>query len=275
VLAGPVLPREVTRVDHPIDYVWQYRGICAPQWTDIPGSMTIPLRAYTLIGAPQFKDGATGTQYNGPWVEVADYWFQWRSRLGMPAATEAGCVETHVKGFFGQNAGIPAAIEGMEYDAPSLGGDGGATHYFDRPAWDMGLSALLNGHDLGPYFNCTDNMGATTTMLAMMGVKNVRPIRLGPMTLRAIWGVGAPAYTTALWGSTHPHGFSYHHIVTRDDGEHVIDSCMQLDEDGNPDMVPGVPGWNTDRVWNGVNGYESLSASNSVTKTLQSLPGLQ
>jgi hypothetical protein len=92
------------------------------------------------------------------------------------------------------------------------------------------------------------------------------------MTLRSIWGIGSPGYTTDLWGGSH--GFSYHHIATRDDGLHVIDSCMQLDEDGNPSSVPGVPGWNHDRLWDGPGGYDDLSATNTVTKTLQALPGL-
>lgn len=273
VLSGPVLPNEVTRVDRAIEVVWQYRPTGTAAWTDIPGSTTIPLRFYTVIGEPQFKVGASGTQYAGPWVEVADYWYQWRSHLGIAMTTEAACVETHVKGFFGQNAGITTAIEGMVYDAYPLGGDGGDTWYHDHATWNMGLSALLNSHDNGVYFNCSDNMGATTTMLAMMGVRNVRAVKLGSMTLRAIWGIGSPDYTTNLWGSSH--SFSYHHIVTRDGGVHVIDSCMQLDEDGNPSATPGVPGWNNDRAWNGPNGYESLSASNPVTTTLQVLPGLQ
>jgi hypothetical protein len=115
-------------------------------------------------------------------------------------------------------------------------------------------------------------MGATTTMLSMLGISNVRPLRLGPMTLKAIWGIGSPAYTTALWGTSH--GFSYHHIVTRTDGVDVIDTCMQLDEDGTPTATPGIPGWNHDRLWAGPGGYNDLSAYNPVTKTLENLPGL-
>lgn len=270
IVSAPTLPNEVTRVDQSLECVWQYRATGAADWTNIPGSATIPQRYYTLIGEPLFKANASGTQYSGPWVEVADYWFQWRTKLGTPITTEAACVETHIKGFFGQNAGIATAIEGMKYDCGPLGGNGGSTWYLSA---DMGLSALLNNHDLGVYFNCSDNMGATTTMLSMMGVKNVRPVRLGSMDLRAIWGIGAPGYTLDLWGGGH--GFSYHHIVTRDDAIHVIDSCMQLDEDGNPNATPGVPGWNNDREWSGPNGYESLSASNPVTKSLETLPGLQ
>jgi hypothetical protein len=267
------LPTSVTRVDQPIEFVWQYRQTGATDWTDIPGSTTIPLRFYTLIGPPQFKSGAAGTQYAGPWVEVAEYWHQWGSSLGISMATEAACVEVHVKGFFGQNGGIPAAIEGMVYDAFPLGGDGGATHYHNFGTWDMRLSSLLNGHDDGVYFNCSDNMGATTTMLSMMGVQNVRPVRLGSMSLLAIWGIGAPGYTTDLWGGSH--GFSYHHVVTRDGATSIIDSCMQLDEDGNPNAVPGVPGWNNDRPWAGPSGYDSLSSSNAVTTSVETLPGLQ
>ena len=108
--------------------------------------------------------------------------------------------------------------------------------------YTMRLARLLNGHALGVYFNCSDNMGATTTMLSMMGIDNVQALRLGPMTLNAIWGIGAPAYTTDLWGPG-SNSFSYHHIVTRDAGTTVIDSCLQVDEDGTPGSTPGVPGW--------------------------------
>jgi hypothetical protein len=273
VLNGPPLPSEVTRVDHSIRFRWQYRASGAATWTDILGAVQVPLRFYTLIGEPRFKVGASGTQYAGPWVEVAEYWYQWSRNLGIALSTEAACVEAHVRGFFGQNGGIPTAIEGMLYDAYPLGGDGGATHYHDWPTWDMDLSALLNSHANGVYFNCSDNMGATTTMLSMMGVKNVRALHLGSMTLKAIWGIGAPGYTTSLWGGG-SHSFSYHHIVTRNGGVHAIDTCLQVDEDGNPSATPGVPGWNNDRAWSGPNGYESLAASNPVTRTLQALPGL-
>src|SRR5207244_7045421 len=136
------------------------------------------------------------------------------------------------------------------YDTPTLGGTHGESYYFGWYTRNMELSKLLNGHDGSVHFNCSDNMGATTTMLAMMGVKNVRPLYLGPMTLRAIWGIGAPEYTTHLWPDL-PHEFAYHHIVTRDGGAHVIDTCLQLDEDGDPNATPGIPGWNNDRSWSG------------------------
>ena len=96
-------------------------------------------------------------------------------------------------------------------------------------------------------------------------------LRLGKMYLRAIWGIGCPDYTLNLWGGG-SHGFSYHHIMTRDLGEHVSDACMWLDEDGNPDALPGTPGYNHDRPWLGPLGYDSLSSTNTVTKTLDPLP---
>jgi hypothetical protein len=267
------LPDEVTRIDRTVEFAWQYRADGTTAWIDIPGSTAIPLRFYTVVGEPQFKAGGEGTQYAGPWVEVAEYWYQWSRSLGASITDEAQCVQVHVKGFFGQNSGIPTAIEGMIYDAGPLGGNGGGTRYFNKLTQNMNLSRLLNNHDSGLYFNCSDNMGATSTMLAMMGVTNVRPVKLSRMHLRAIWGIGAPGYTTNLWGTGH--GFSYHHVVTRDDGVHLIDSCMQLDEDGDPDNAPGVPGWNADRPWSGADGYANLSASKPFTQVLELLPGLQ
>lgn len=273
VLSGPVLPDEVTRVDWPIEFVWQYRETGTAQWTDLKGVLTIPLRFYTLIGEPQFRAGAHGMQYAGPWVEVADNLYQWQVKLCKPINTEADCVEIHVKGFFGQNGGIPTPIEGVSYDTNG----GGATHYFNSVFSKMKLSRLLNGAANSIYVNCTDNMGATSTMLAMMGVKNVRPMMLGPMDLRSIWGIGLPDYTNHLWPNpTQAHRFQYHEIVTRDDGAHVIDTCLQVDEDSYPNAVPGIPGWNVERAWVGTNGYMNLSSSNAVNVvSIGTLPGFK
>jgi hypothetical protein len=273
VVNAPPLSSEVGRYALSVTYRWQYKATGAATWSNVEGSASTAHRIYTLLSTPKFKAGASGTQYAGPWVEVAEDFATWKAAIGVGTGSESGVVQTFVKGFFGQVPGIPTSIEGVIYDAYPLGGDGGATHYFGGFPEAMDLSALLNGHAKGVYINCTDNMGAATTMLSMLGVANVRPLRLGPMTLKAIWGIGSPAYTTALWGTAH--SFSYHHIVTRTDGVTVIDTCMQLDEDGNPAATPGFPGWNTDRLWAGPGGYNDLSAFNPVTKTLESLPGLQ
>ncbi len=269
---GDPLTAQVDRTEVTVTWTWEYAPAGGGAWTDVPGSFATTHRFYTLIGAPKFKAGASGTKYTGPWVEVADYLSSWKNTLGIDTSTEAGVVEAHVKGFVGQNGGIPTAIEGVVYDAYPLGGDGGATHYHSFGSWNMDLSALLNDHAKGIYVNCSDNMGATTTMLSMMGVENVRPVRLGPMTLNAIWGIGAPGYTLSLWGTAH--SFSYHHIVTRTDGFSVIDTCMQLDADGNPGALPGTPGWNVDRIWTGPTGYDDLSSTNTVSTSLENLPGL-
>lgn len=271
-LDGPDVPAAAGRSGLGIDWSWQYAPAGTGAWTDVPGAATTAHRVYSLIAAPKFKAGATGTQYTGPWVEMAEYFAYWKQKLGTDTTTEDGVVETFVKGYFGQNGGIPEAIEGVVYDTNVLGGDGGATHYFQTFGSNMDLSALLNAHAKGVYVNCTDCMGGTTTGISMLGVADVRPVRLGPMTLKAIWGIGAPDYTTALWGTAH--SFSYHHIVTRTDGFDVIDTCMQLDEDGSPGSTPGLPGWNADRLWGGIGGYDDLSSYNTVSKTLELLPGL-
>ncbi len=270
----PPLPSHVDREELVIEWRWQHKASADSVWLNVPGATAIPHRFYMLLGQPNFKANASGTQYAGPWVEVAEYLASWNDALGLDPTDALSFTELHVKGFFGQNGGIPTAIEGVIYDAYPLGGDGGATHYFMFGPWNMDLSALLNFHAKGVYVNCSDNMGATTTMLAMMGVDGMRPVRLGFMALKAIWGIGAPGYTTNLWGGGN-HSFSYHHIVTDDDAITVSDSCMQLDEDGDPDHVPGIPGWNHHRLWAGVGGYDDLAASNNVTKTLESLPGLR
>lgn len=267
------LPAEVGRTDLVATFRFEFRGTTEIDWQAIDGALAIPLRFYTLLGPPVFKTGATGTQYAGPWVEVAQYVTSWKDTLGLAITDQLGLTEVHVKGFFGQNGGIPTAIEGVRYDAFPLGGDGGATHYHNFDAWEMRLSRLLNNHANGVFVNCSDNMGATTTMLSMMGATNVRSLRLGSMDLRALWGIGAPGYTLDLWGGAH--SFSYHHIVTDDSAVTVSDSCLQLDEDGTPTALPSVPGWNVRRPWAGVMGYMNLAADNNVTKTVEALPGLR
>ena len=268
------LQSEVGRQDLALTLRWQYRLAGQSEWSAIPGSQTIPLRVYTLLGAPNFKAGATGTQYAGPWVEVAEYVASWKETLGLQCADQQGLTHVFVKGFFGQNGGIPTAIEGVVYDAGPLGGDGGATHYLSFGSWSMNLSRLLNNHALGRFVNCSDNMGAATTMLAMMGADNMRPVRLGFMDLRALWGIGAPGYTLNLWGGGN-HSFSYHHIVTDDAAVTVSDTCMQLDEDGTPTALPSTPGWNVRRPWAGAGGYKDLAADNNVSKSLETLPGVK
>lgn len=267
------LPAELLRVDLSLSVRYEYRAQGATDWLPIPGAQTLPWRVYTLLGPPVWTAGASGTRYKGPWVEVAEYVSSWGRTLGWPVTDDATLTEVFVHGFFGQNGGIATPIEDVVYDAYPLGGDGGATHYFNFGGWRMDLSHLLNDTAYGRYVNCSDNMGCTTTMLSMLGATDVRPLRLGSMQLRAIWGIGAPGYTTKLWGSSH--GFSYHHIVTHDDGDTVSDTCMQLDEDGDPDHVPGVPGWNDMRRWDGPNGYNALSSNNNVNRTVESLPGIQ
>ncbi len=267
------LPSHLSRSEVEIEWKWQTRSGESAPWSDILGSTKTTHRFYTLLGEPNFKANPNGTQYAGPWVEVCEYMTTWAQALGLFPADAATLTQTHVQGFFGQTSGIPAALEGVKYDAGPLGGDSGSNRYFSSSTWRINLSSWLNNHAGGPFVNCSDNMGATTTMLSMLGVDNVRPMRLGGMTLKAIWGIGAPAYTTNLWGSG-SHGFSYHHIVTDDNAQTVSDTCMQLDEDGTPGATPGIPGWNHRRPWLGIGGYRDLSAYNTVSYSLETLPGL-
>jgi hypothetical protein len=284
--SGPMVPGEsvafdlnrargtVSRSDVPVTWTWQYAAAGSDQWHEVLGSTITNHRIYTLFGEPRFKANANGTQYKGPWVEVAEYWYQWSLTTGADMNTASGVITNHVKGFFGQNSGIPTAIEDVLYDSPGQGGTSGFTHYFNFSPRHMRLSSLLNGAERGIYVNCSDNMGATATMLSMMGIPNVRPVRLGDMSLNAIWGIGASGYTTNLWGPGQ-NAFSYHHIVTRDNLVTVIDTCMQLDEDGQPQSEPGTPGWNVDRRWAGVGGYNQLSSTNDTSTELELLPGIR
>jgi hypothetical protein len=274
-LSLPSLPAEVGRTDAVVVASWQCAPTGTSQWSDVPGGLSIPLRFYTLLGPPVWAAGAPNeTRYAGPWVEVAEYVSTWKDVLAMPTYGQRKFTALFVRGFFGQIGGLSKPIEELLYDCPPLGGDGGNTHYFNSGKWEMDLSRLLNNHAKGVYVNCTDTMGATTTMLSMMGATGVQPVRLGSMSLKAIWGIGAPEYTTNLWGGG-SHGFSYHHIVTDANSLTVSDTCMQLDEDGAPENIPGIPGWNSHRNWKDpVIGYNVLSSYNNTNKTLQALPGI-
>jgi len=283
-LYGPRMPAEVTRMDYDLQCQWQYRVAGNRTWCSISGSTKIPRRVYTLIGAPQAKEGASGAQYAGPWVEVAEYWHQWQTKLGASLVDEVACVKNHVRGFFGQNAGIPTAIEGLIYDAKPLGGTGGRDHYYNVTTRNMDLAALLNKGDNSQFFNCSDNMGATATMLSMMGVRNVRAVKMVSadpdiatvIRLNAVRAIGAPGYTTDLWGRGRSrHSFRFHRVVTIDDGTHLIDTCLQVDEDGVPHSTPGIPGWNHGRPFSGSTGYDNLSSSNLIKLGVHALPGIQ
>ena len=273
ILYGLPLPSSVERQDRRLTWTYQYRAIGDTEWEDVPGSFTTIHRFYTVIGEPEFANGATGTQYAGPWVEVADYVSGWAQALALPTTDDHEVMSALILGFFGQQGPLTTAIEGVIYDCYPMGGDGGANHYFLAGSHTMNLSALLDNHANGVYLNCSDCAGGSSTRAAMMGIDNVQLVHLGNMSLLAIWGIGCPAYTTNLWGSGH--GFSYHKIITRTAGVEVCDACMCLDEDGDPTSTPGIPGYNCDRPWDGVDGYNALSSTNNTSKTLQALPTLK
>lgn len=272
-LTGPALPAEATRDDLVVTWTWQYRASGTTLWENVPGSFDTTHRIYTQIARPQAAIGAEGIQHRRPWVEVAEYFYTWKESLGVTVVDESTAATALFIGFFGQTERLPTAIEGVLYDCGSNGGDSGATHYYSQGARVMDLSALLNGHAKGRFVNCSDCAGGTSVMISMLGVTNIQLVRLGRMTLQAIWGIGSPGYTLNLWGGSH--SFSYHHIVTRFGGDSVCDSCMALDEDNDPTTLPGKPGYNVDRPWSGPNGYDTLSSRNQVSKSLEPLPKIK
>ncbi len=272
---GPSLPTEATRVDRVVRWTWQYRATGETEWWEIPGELVTGHRFYTNVGAPFWAAGASGTQYAGPWVEVSEYLHTFSEALAIDTYDEADVTEALVKGFFGQNGPLSTAIEDIVYDTYAMGGDGGANHYYIWGGNRTRLTRLLNNHALGRYVNCSDVASLSSVMLGMLGVQDVQMVYLGEMWLRAIWGIGCPDYTLDLWAGHASHGFGYHHIVTRDGADHVSDACMWVDEDGSPDTLPGVPGFNCDRPWDGAWGYNALSSSNNVSKNLDPLPRIQ
>jgi hypothetical protein len=270
---GPALTTDATRNDRHVRWRWQYRATGTTSWIAIPGAFTTEHQIHTIIGAPFWPAGATGTQYAGPWVEVLDYMHTWQEQFGIVPSDDAHVVELLIKGYNGQPT-LDHAIENVCYDCPGNGGDGGATHYFDFGTGTMDLTSLLNGHTNGIFVNCSDTAAGTSSMLEMLGIQNVQMEMLGSMTLRAIWGIGSDDYTLDLWGNGGGggHGFSYHHIITRDAGVNISDACLWVDDDGHPNRLPGTPGFNNDRDWNN---YESLLAKANVTWQLDVTPKLK
>jgi hypothetical protein len=270
---GPSLMNGIGREDRTLGWAWRYRETGSSTWQTVPGYSQTDHRFYTVHDEPNWAIGASGNRYSGPWVEIVDYMHEWATALNIDTSTDAGVVEALIRGFFGQDGSLTTAIEGVIYDTYTAGGDGGAAHYYNWSSSTIRLRKLLNAHDLGPYVNCTDVSACTSSMLAMLGVDNMHMFHVGSMSLKAIWGIGTDDYTMDLWGSGN-HSFSYHHIITRDGGIHVSDSCMWLDEDGNPGSLPGTPGQSFDRPWSGTNGYNDLSCFNNPSTYVDPLPFL-
>jgi hypothetical protein len=269
---GPQLPTGFGCIDAVIEWTFECSDDGGVTWQHVPGHLKTPHRFYTILGTPRFGQ-TTGTQYAGPWVEVVDYVHKWQVALGLDAHTPTGLTEIVIKGFGGQVGTLPAAIEGVVYDTNILGGDGGASHYYTN-GHIVQLSRLLDNRANGRFVNCSDCASSTAAMLGMLGLENVQMQRLGSMTLRAIRGIGAPSYTLALWGTSH--SFGYHHIITRSAGATVCDATMWVDEDGNPNALPGRPGFNCDRPWSGAaDSYTSLAMFGTTSFSLQPLPALQ
>ncbi len=264
-LVGPAVSGNGGRVDRKIAWRFEYRPIGGTAWSPVPGSFKTEHRIYTILDQPYWNPNGNGTQYTGPWVEVLDYLCDYADEFGLSLATPDEVVEAMIKGCFGQSGNLATAIEDVHYDCPSEGGDGGSTHYGGTTT--VHLSHLLNNHDDGIYVNCTDCATTTSVMLAMLGTDDMELVRLGSMTLRAIWGIGCDDYTLDLWSGSH--GFSYHHIITRDGATNISDACLCVDEDGDPDTLGGTPGYNHDRDWDN---YESLLATGNVTKQLEKIP---
>ena len=274
---GPPLTTQVGRSDLAISWTFDVSPDNGHSWLPIPGHFDTQHRFYTILAAPRWGTGATGLQYAGPWVEVAEDIQTWKTALGIDTSTPEGVVAALIKGFSGQTGTLSTAIEGVMYDTSVLGGDGGASHYYQGfpPINSVQLSHLLDAHSNGVFVNCSDCASSTATMLSMLGVANVQLQRLGSMNLRAIRGIGAPAYTLSLWGVGFAHAFSYHHIITRNGGVNISDACLWVDEDGNPNALPGLPGYNVDRLWNNAQtGYMGLAAIGTVSFFLDPLPTL-
>lgn len=269
---GPALPLAAGAHDFAVFWSFQWSADGGASWFPVPGRIRTDHRVYTVLGVPRF--GSTvGVQHSGPWVEVMANLETWRQALGVDTSTAAGVAEVLTKGFGGQVPGVPLPIENVRYDTVILGGDGGASHYYIS-GHAVRLSYLLDNARSGLFVNCSDCASSLSAMMGMAGLQSVNMQRLGPMTLLAIRGIGAPSYTLALWGTSH--GFSYHHVVTRASGASVCDSCLWVDEDGAPNALPGLPGFNCDRPWSGSpTSYQSLLATNPITYTIEALPQLQ
>ncbi len=265
VIDGPRLPTSVTRIDHQIGFSWQYHVPETGRWVTIPGSLLIPLRFYTVLRGPQFEGERNGNQYKGPWVEVADHFFDWSRMAQQPIQDDHDLIFAFVKGFFGQSTHATQPFENIAYDPQTEFAKNGT----------LDLSRLLNGDGNVRFANCVDVMATTLAMLSMMGAENLKGFATGGMDLRAVRAIGTPNYSLDLFGIAHSHSFDVHCVVSADNGATIIDACLQVDEDGNPDALPGMPGWNIKREFAGPQGYDILSSSNGLQKHEMQTPLLR
>ncbi len=257
-LQSEQLPDHVTRTDRVYSFGWQYRVTATgSSWTDVPGRLNIPRRYYTLLGEPQFTPTATGHQYAGVWVAVADLFYHWGAAQPYSLADVPACISAHVREFQGKDGN---SFRSAYYES--------AGSLFSAP--NFYLPSLLDRTGAG--LNCDDCMGAASTMLGMIGVPNLSRLHLkGSLPLRGIRVLGSAEYTTEL--SCSSHSFGRHHVAAipasdlpdtqnsqpdEDSNEAceshakaIIDTCLQVDTDNNPDVAPpGEPGWNDGRLWN-------------------------
>lgn len=257
--ANSSLPDYVGKFNYKIDWTWQYKANGTSIWVDIPGKVTVETNVYTILDTPYFPQ--TGTQY-APWVKTVDDVARW--------------CDNHVSGNVDTLDELYVAVDhGFFLDAGSNGtGDycydcnpgSGATHYVNYTTSELNLSGFYNLSN-GKRINCTDCATISCCIYNMMGASNVQRVRLGSMQLNAIEGIGWQQFTLNLWGTGH--GFSYHHVCTTSSTmAYILDDCMNLDIDGDPYTLPGSRGWNDPRIWTGTSGYDYLSASNSVSRTL-------
>jgi hypothetical protein len=247
-LSYVALPQESTQTNRDVTFAWQYRQAGSSLWRNICGRLTVPLRFYTQIGRPQL-DATLGSQYAGPWVEVIDYHYQWQRALAARVATPEELITTHVHGFFGGSMEIPSPINGARFATNQSSGYAPTT----REAKTIDLPAFFDtrNRDSGT-LACQDCAAATSLMLSMSGVKDIRRLTVlpgtgRPMFLNFIWGIGDPRgfvrETPRSWlYQDNSHSFAYHHTVSRDFGKKIIDTCVTLDVDSASNDPPILPG---------------------------------
>lgn len=209
---------------------WEYR--CEPHepWRHL---QVTKHRVYVLLAQPtapwqQQPFGAANTQL--PWTDVLDYACIW----AFGRATEIDAASAITRNV---NALGPATVT---YDCPGRGGSHYSFPTFDCTAF---IDLLRGGVGNGNYVNCSDCATVTSSFANALGC-DLWQSRMFPSRATARWfdlneilAIGSNTWQTACnWGH-----FGYHEVAWTGactESDHVYDSCLHVDGDGDPTTFP-------------------------------------
>ncbi|TET35380.1 MAG: hypothetical protein E3J72_11270 [Planctomycetota bacterium] len=186
-------------------------------WCPIPGQIVTAHTIYTIHDTPALTTSPSPTPPYLPWVRVVDMVVGWVNSNAAAGQIDS-IVTNQTNTFFG-----------LLYDTAT-----GAPGY-TTPSFVFEMSNFIDDYDTSSFgrINCSDCACLVSTFANTVGI-NHQLQRLGisnPIPLNWMIPIG--------WDWQIPFGgdFSFHCVVTRDNGDTVSDACCTLDTDG--DNGPG------------------------------------